>query len=83
MKPYKYIFSLLLMTIFSMSQAQINYPSLVRNLEEVTIDTKFETYFEGLSYQKEEYGESTFKDERFLRYHSVIVDDIYPYGFRK
>lgn len=76
MKLYKYIFTLILVQLFSTSYAQIDYPSLIRNLEEVTFDTNFKTYFKGLSYEVGDYGENSFKDERFLRYHGVIIDDV-------
>jgi len=75
MKKSLSIFTITLLSFFT-SEAQINYDSLIHNLEDVTSRTKFKVYFKGLKYTKEYTYEDHFTDERFLRFHGVIVDDV-------
>jgi len=65
---------LLLFTSF-FSYAQIDYKALVKNLEDITIETNLENYFKGLPVQSE-YGSIEFNDERFLRFYGVIVNKV-------
>jgi hypothetical protein len=64
---------LLFTTIFG--YAQIDYKKLVRNLEDVTIDTDIKTYFKDLPFE-EMYDEIQFNDERFLRFYGIIIDKV-------
>ena len=64
---------LLFTSIFG--SAQIDYKGLVKNLEDVTIETDIREYLKALPYTLA-YGEIEFNDERFLRFHNVIIDKV-------
>jgi len=70
---YRLTIILMFTTVFS--YAQIDYQGLIRNLEEVTVETDVKEYFKDLPLQ-EEYDNLFFNDERFLRFHTVIVDKV-------
>lgn len=67
------LLALLLTSIFS--YAQIDYKGLVKNLENITIETDLNVYFEGLPIKQDSYGIS-FGDERFLQFHQIFVDKV-------
>ena len=64
---------LLLTSLFGYTQ--VDYKSLVKNLEEVTIDTDIKEYLKGLPFE-ESYSDIEFNDERFLLFYDVIIDKV-------
>lgn len=64
---------LLLTSLFGYSQ--IDYKGLVRNLEDVTINTDIKAYFKGLPIESDSDG-IAFNDERFLRFYGVIINKV-------
>ncbi|MCF6349878.1 MAG: hypothetical protein L3J23_02460 [Flavobacteriaceae bacterium] len=75
MHPFKYLISLLLISITSTFYGQIDYKGLVKNIEEVTYQTDIEEYLKGLKYKKN-YGDIVFDDERFIKYYGIVVDKV-------
>lgn len=67
--------TLLLLLVSLFGYAQVDYKGLVKNIEDITIDTDIETHFKGVPFT-EEYGEIKFSDERFLRFYGVFVDKV-------
>lgn len=70
----KKLTALLLFTTL-IGNAQIDYKGLVRNLQEVTLDTDINEFFKGLPIE-EEYGDLKFNDERFLRFYGIIINKV-------
>ncbi|MBL4746514.1 MAG: hypothetical protein JKY08_09135 [Flavobacteriaceae bacterium] len=70
--------TLILMCTCLCTYSQINYKKLIRNLEEINFETDIEKFFKELRVNKSD-DNYTFKDERFLRFHGVIVDDMKYY----
>lgn len=64
---------LLLVSLFG--HAQVDYKGLVKNIEDITLETDIKAHFKGLPFT-EEYGEIKFSDERFLRFYGVFVDKV-------
>jgi len=58
-----------------LSYAQIDYKSLIKNLEDITNETDLKEYFEDLP-SSTEYDNLVLNDERFLRFHSIIIDKV-------
>jgi len=57
------------------SYAQIDYTGLIKNLEDVTIETDIKTYFKGVPFE-EDYAGILINDERFLRFYDIIIDKV-------
>lgn len=72
--PMKKLTAILLFTSL-FGYAQIDYKGLVKNLEEITAETDLTAYFNDLPID-DEYSNIEFKDERFLRFHGIIIDDV-------
>lgn len=68
---------LLLMSLFITysGYAQIDYKGLVKNLDEVTKTTDLKVYFKGLPVDISD-SDLEYRDERFLRFYGVIVDEV-------
>lgn len=64
---------LLFTSIFGYSQ--IDYKMLIKNLEDVTIETKAKVYFKDIPFE-EDYTGILINDERFLRFYDIIIDKV-------
>ncbi|MCL5246619.1 hypothetical protein M4I21_12410 [Cellulophaga sp. 20_2_10] len=64
---------LLLTSLFG--YAQIDYKGLIKNIEDITLETDINTYFKGVPFTTE-YGDIKCDDERFLRFYGVLVDRV-------
>ncbi|WP_299219560.1 hypothetical protein [uncultured Aquimarina sp.] len=70
-----YRITVLLLFASFFSYAQIDYKSLIKNLEEITIETNLNEYFDELP-SENRYDDLVLNDERFLRFYSIIVDKV-------
>jgi len=72
----KIILFILYFSLTSLGYSQIDYEGLIRNLEEIGAETNLEEFLAELPYTKNDYDEISVKDERFLRFYGVIVDEV-------
>ncbi len=56
--------------------AQVDYKSLVKKLEDVTIDTDVKQYFKDLHIEENFDGKIKCNDERFLRFYNIVVNKV-------
>jgi len=72
----KIFFILTFLIASTLSYAQIDYKSLIRNLEDITKDTNVNEYFKELPSVGTDKNSVKFQDERFLRLYGIVVDDV-------
>lgn len=70
----KIVFVLLFMGFSGV--AQVDYSGLVKNLEDITIDTDLKLYFEGLPVVDYHNGNIFYNDSRFLRFYEVTISSV-------
>jgi len=57
------------------SHSQVDYKKLIKHLDTITVKTDLKAFFNDIPF-RESGDEIKLTDERFLRYHNVIVDDV-------
>lgn len=68
----KYFSSIFLLFIGLSLHAQIDYKALEKNIEEITVKTDLDSFFEGIP-PADKYHIDGYADERFLRFYGVPI----------